>query len=77
MLKTCFGAISEQVNYHFGAAKQCFEAEGYIFWSNKAMLWSRRILISEQQNYILENKTLNFLVEYLFLIASFFYSDVQ
>ena len=59
--KTCFGAIPEKVNYHFGAAKQCFGAEGFIVCRNKTMFLSKRILIFEQQNYILECQTPSFL----------------
>ena len=62
VLKTCFGAILEQVNCHFGAAKQCFKAEGFIVWSNKVMFPSKRILNFKQQSYVLEGQKPNFSV---------------
>ena len=51
VLKTCFGAILEQVNYHFGAAKQCFGAGGFIVWSNEAMFQSKKILFRAGKFY--------------------------
>ena len=57
----------EQVNYHFGAAKQCFGTEGFKVWSNQAMFWSKKILIFEQKIFILSTKHPIFLVAYFCL----------